>query len=87
MGICHGSFGYHDRGFCIVSPSRPGFGRTPLSSGKSAADHAKISDALMTEVLGVEKYVVLGGSGAGPVGLQMALLFPERVKALLLVFP
>jgi len=38
----------------------------------------------MTEVIGADKYVVMGGSGGGPIALQMALNFPERVKALLL---
>lgn len=39
----------------------------------------------MTEEIKADKYVVLGGSGGGPVALHMALKFPERVKALLLV--
>ena len=34
--------------------------------------------------LGIEKYVVFAESGGGPIGLQMALKFPQKVKALLL---
>lgn len=39
----------------------------------------------MTEEIKAEKYVVLGGSGGGPIALHMALKFPERVKAMLLI--
>ena len=37
------------------------------------------------EELKIEKYPVLAGSAAGPVGLRMAIQYPERVQALLML--
>ena len=64
--------------------SRPGFARTPLTSGNAnATDQADLCAALMSE-LGIEQYSVQGGSGGGPVALQMAIRHPNNVKVLLL---
>lgn len=72
-GLCHGSFGFEGKGFCVVTVSRPGYGRTPMKSGETVAEQAELCDVLMTEELKADKYVIMGKSGAGPVALQMAI--------------
>ena len=57
----HGSPGMHDgynnyfsyildAGIGVITPSRPGYGRTPLSSGKTSAEAADLLAALLDEL-------------------------------------
>ncbi|MBE2222070.1 MAG: alpha/beta hydrolase [Anaerolineae bacterium] len=91
--LCHGGPGGYDQGYLItpltrvgfstVTPSRPGYLGTPLSSGERIEEQADAMVALMDR-LGVEKTAVIGASAGGPVALQMALRHPERVWALVM---
>ena len=74
---------YLDKGFGIISPSRPGYSRTPLLSGRTPAEAADCFAALL-DVLEVDKVVVFGASGGGPSALQFAARHPNRIHALLL---
>jgi pimeloyl-ACP methyl ester carboxylesterase len=67
----------------VVLVSRPGYGRTPLSSGRSPADQALLYDALLEE-LGLGPAVVLGISGGGPSAFALAALRPGRCAGLVL---
>src|SRR5690242_5559858 len=51
-------------GYQLIIPSRPGYGKTPISSGKSAEAFA---DALVSllDKLGLEQVIVVGISGGG----------------------
>lgn len=69
-----------------VVVSRPGYLRTPLSSGPTFEAQADLMAALLDE-LGVEQAVVYAASGGGYVGLQFALRHPERCRALILYAP
>ncbi len=71
-------------GFSLLTPSRPGYGRTPLAAGKTAAEAA---DALigLLDALRIENCFVVAVSGGGPTGLALAARFPERVRRLVLV--
>ena len=39
-----------DAGIGVITPSRPGYGRTPLSSGKTSAEAADLLAALLDEL-------------------------------------
>jgi pimeloyl-ACP methyl ester carboxylesterase len=71
-------------GFSILSVSRPGYLRTPLSSGETFEEQADAIEALLI-ALGISEVAVLGASAGGPVALHFALHHPERVWALVLV--
>lgn len=63
-----------------ISHSRPGYGASTPSPGRSvasvAADAAAVADAV-----GVRRFAVMGHSGGGPHALACAALLPERVTA------
>jgi len=70
-------------GFRVVTPSRPGYGRTPLAAGQTAAQAARALAALL-DCLEVETAAVLATSGGGPTGLALAADYPARVTRLIL---
>jgi pimeloyl-ACP methyl ester carboxylesterase len=70
-------------GFSVLTPSRPGYGRTPLSVGRNAAEAAQALIALLDCLL-IRTCVVVAISGGGPTGVALAAGFPERVTRLVL---
>ena len=70
----------------VIAVSRPGYLRTPLSSGRTLAEQADLFAELLNE-LQYDRVTVLAASGGGPAGLMMAIRHPERVKALILLVP
>ena len=90
----HGGFGGYDQGeligsflahhdYVVVSPSRPGYLRTPISVGQTNAQQADAMVGLL-DALGVSKVAVLGFSAGGPVAFEFALRHPDRTWALVL---
>lgn len=90
----HGGFGGYDQGevigshlvkqgFTVISPSRPGYLRTPLSVGKSNAHQADAMAALL-DALHVDKVAVLGFSAGSPVAFEFATRHKERTWACVL---
>jgi len=73
-----------DPDFILLSPSRPGYLRTPLDVGRSPAEQAKAYVALLDE-LQIESVIVVGASGGGPSAISFAALFPERARALIAI--
>ena len=73
---------YYENGFGIISPSRPGYGRTPLSSGKKYTDQPDLYAAILDK-LGVDKVVVHSVSGGGPALYYFAAKHPDRCYCLL----
>lgn len=67
----------------VLLVSRPGYGRTPLRSGRTPAEQAALFTALL-DTLGVDRAVVLGISGGGPSAFAFAAGHPERCQGLLL---
>lgn len=65
-------------GLRVITYDRPGYGRSTRHPGRAVvdcvADVAAIADAL-----GIERFVVTGGSGGGPHALAVAARLPERV--------
>lgn len=72
-----------DAGYSVLTPSRPGYGKTPVSVGKSAKDSA---DAIisMLDALKIEKAYVLAVSGGGPTGIYLAANYPDRIQKFIL---
>ncbi|MGA2489568.1 MAG: alpha/beta hydrolase [Anaerolineales bacterium] len=70
-------------GFSVLIPSRPGYGRTPLTVGRSAGEAAQALIALL-DSLEVPTCSVLAISGGGPTGVALAAGYPGRVTRLVL---
>lgn len=77
MLVIHGSPGsvhvsrfealtFLDKGFSVLSVSRPGYYQTPLSSGKTTKEQAALYLSLLNE-LGIESVYVNGVSGGGAI--------------------
>ncbi len=95
--VCHGAPGGYDQalllgdalarsGFRVIAPSRPGFLRTPLTTGLLFEDQA---DALATllRTLGIARASVIGFSTGAQVAARFAIRHPDRTVALVLVSP
>lgn len=83
----HGTPGGYDQttvidGFRVLSPSRPGYLRTPLAVGRTPAEQAHAYTDLL-DALGVDKVLVMGASGGGPSAISFAAAYPERTVALI----
>lgn len=83
-GFCNVSFGYEKQFPGLITVSRPGYGRTPLTEElKKSTAQADLIMALMDH-LNIEKLPVLAASGAGVIGIRMAIQYPDRIQALCL---
>lgn len=84
---CHSPLGdesfFLEQGYQLLIPSRPGYGKTPSSTGRKAEQFA---DALihLLDQLDLKQVIVVGISGGGPTALQFAGRYPERVNKLIL---
>jgi pimeloyl-ACP methyl ester carboxylesterase len=91
--ICHGTSSncfateitkpLTEAGFSALTPSRPGYGRTPLDVGQSAAQAAEGLAALL-DSLSIQTCSVIAISGGGPTGIALAAGFPQRVTRFVL---
>lgn len=90
--IFHGAPGGYDQalffgaplleaGFQVIAPSRPGYLRTPLSSGLLPSQQADLFSALLDN-LGQRDAAVIGISGGAPAAIEFAFRHPNRVWAL-----
>jgi pimeloyl-ACP methyl ester carboxylesterase len=70
-------------GYSILTPSRPGYGKTPASVGGTAAEAADAM-ALLLDALGIVRVAVIAVSGGGPTAIHLAARHPERVGKLVL---
>jgi Predicted hydrolases or acyltransferases (alpha/beta hydrolase superfamily) len=94
--ISHGSPGGYDLGaplaallaapqsYTYISVSRPGYLRTPLSSGETPEEQADLYAALLS-ALHIQQATVIALSGGGPAALQFALRHPDRCRALVVI--
>ncbi len=93
--VVHGSPGGYDQGSAFakllsspghtnIAVSRPGYLRTPLSSGRSPEEQADLYAALL-DTLGIMQVTIIGISGGGPSALQFALRHPERCRGLVMI--
>ena len=84
----HGSPGGYDQVFGldkkykVLSPSRPGYLRTPITSGKTPEEQADLYKALLEE-LEIDSVIVWGSSGGGPSAIEFAIKYPESTRGLI----
>lgn len=92
--VCHGTScdcfshdGYDpllQAGFSILTPSRPGYGRTLSRVGPSAKEAAEAMVALLN-ALEIRKCALMAISGGGPTGIALAANSPQRIDRLALI--
>ena len=84
----HGSPGGYDQVFGldkkykVLSLSRPGYLRTPITSGKTPEEQADLYKALLEE-LEIDSVIVWGTSGGGPSAIEFAIKSPESTRGLI----
>ena len=83
----HGTPGGYDQaipieGMRVLVPSRPGYLRTPLDTGRTPQEQADAYAALM-DSLGIDQVIVMGASGGGPSAIAFAVRHPKRTVALI----
>lgn len=74
---------YLNAGLNVITMSRPGHLRTPISSGKTWAAQADLASGLL-DYLGLGKVVVMSNDGGGPVAVHFAARHPDKTAALIL---
>lgn len=95
--VIHGGPGGFDQGLAwcrhlrdggceVLAPSRPGYLRTPLQSGRTPADQADLYEALL-DTLDIEKAAILGFSSGAASAVHFAARHPDRTTALFLDSP
>jgi pimeloyl-ACP methyl ester carboxylesterase len=83
---CNSEMGYAPlikAGFSVLTPSRPGYGRTPSSVGETAHQAAEAMIGLL-DSLRLDKVYLIAISGGGPTGIHLAANHPDRIKAMVL---
>ena len=73
-----------EAGYSIISPSRPGYFRTPISTGSTSEAQADAYAALL-EALQIDSVAILAISGGGPSTLQFALRHPDKCTHMILL--
>lgn len=71
-------------GYRVVTPSRMGYLRTPLTDTASLEDQARAL-AVLLDSLEIGQTAVVTGSAGGPSALEFAARYPDRVSALILI--
>lgn len=94
--VIHGAGGGYDQGlligreigdgFRVIAPSRFGYLRTPVPHDSSPAAQADAHAALLDH-LGIDRCIVAGASAGAPSAIELALRYPQRVAALILLVP
>nr|WP_277348051.1 alpha/beta fold hydrolase [Streptomyces sp. HNM0574] len=83
-GIAVGERELAAAGHTVLAPSRPGYGRTPVSTGPSPERFAAATEELCAR-LGVRRLdAVIGISGGGPTAVALAARSPRLVRRLVL---
>ena len=72
------------KGYRILSSSRPGYLGTPLASGETFEAQADLLATLL-DTLNIQKVIVTSLSAGGPAAYIFAAKYPERVIALLTI--
>lgn len=83
-GLALGETIFTDLGYTVLVPSRPGYGRTPVTTGRSPSGFIQVVRQLCDH-LGIERIAAaVGMSAGGPTALAMASRYPQLVQRLIL---
>lgn len=69
--------------FRLITPSRPGYGKTPLKGNQTPEKSAALIVALL-DALSLEQVIVYGISAGGPTAVELAARYPGKVFKLIL---
>lgn len=76
--------GFDPDQFCLLTPTRPGYGKTPLAGFSSPKNTAVLLISLLNQ-LNIQQAIVIGISAGGLTAIELAANYPDRVKKLILV--
>ncbi len=79
--LCHKGFDLEK--FQLITPSRPGYGRTPLAENKTPKQAADLIIELLN-YLSIKKVIIYGVSAGGLTAIELATYFPDKVTKLIL---
>lgn len=79
--LCHKGFDLEN--FQLITPSRPGYGKTPLSDNKNPRQTADLIMELL-KGLSVDNIIVYGISAGGLTAIELAGNYPNKVSKLIL---
>jgi pimeloyl-ACP methyl ester carboxylesterase len=83
-GLALGEEVFAEAGYTILAPSRPGYGRTPLSSGPSVPAFTDVTRSLCGQ-LGISEIAAVAGiSAGGRTAVTMAARHPGLVRRVIL---
>lgn len=83
-GLALGEDVFSDLSYTVLVPSRPGYGKTPVTTGGSPDRFVHVVRQL-SERLGIERIAaVVGISAGGPTAIAMASRYPQVVQRLIL---
>jgi pimeloyl-ACP methyl ester carboxylesterase len=71
--------------FCFVTPSRPGYGLTPLTDQNKTPKGASDLFVALLDELNIHKTVIVGISAGGLTAIEIAANYPDRVENLILM--
>ncbi|PAX86139.1 alpha/beta hydrolase [Streptomyces albidoflavus] len=83
-GLPLGEEVFEEAGMRVLTPSRPGYGRTPLKTGPSPAAFADVIRYLCAELGITGLQAAVGISAGGPTAVAMAARHPGLVRRLIL---
>ena len=79
--LCHK--GFDPEIFQLITPSRPGYGRTTLNGNQTPKQAADLIGELANH-LSIDNYIVYGISAGGLTAIELASNYPNKVKKLIL---
>lgn len=79
--LCHKGFDLER--YQLITPSRPGYGNTPLGNNRTPKQAADLIIELIDH-LSIEKVVVYGISAGGLTAIEMASNYPHKISKLIL---
>ncbi len=79
--LCHKGFDLEK--FQLITPSRPGYGKTSLNNNKTPKQAADLIIELLNH-LSIDNVIVYGISAGGLTAIELASNYPDRVSKLIL---